>query len=202
MNTLPDKRTFARCGSNLESQTFVFYLSTRMALYIFYLLFMKDKATETLNIVRIYQLLKRASQNSCKENEKCDLIAAIAKNMTAAELAKAAVNIQIQQMIHDTRIKKGWTQKDLADKMGVKQSLVSRWESGECNYTIDTLIEIADALGLSVQCPLKIDSQTVSTELESVKSDAANNSAYKMPDFSSNAIRFPKKQKDSTGGAA
>ena len=120
-----------------------------------------------------------------------DLIAAIAKNMTAAELAKAAVNIQIQQMIQD-----------LADKMGVKQSLVSRWESGECNYTIDTLIEIADALGLSVQCPLKIDSQTVSTELESVKSDAANNSAYKMPDFSSNAIRFPKKQKDSTGGAA
>ena len=105
-------------------------------------------------------------------------------------------------MIHDTRIKKGWTQKDLADKMGVKQSLVSRWESGECNYTIDTLIEIADALGLSVQCPLKIDSQTVFTELESVKSDAANNSAYKMPDFSSNAIRFPQKQKDSTGGAA
>ena len=47
-----------------------------------------------------------------------------------------------------------------------------------------------------------IASQTVSTELESVKSDAANNSAYKMPDFSSNAIRFPKKQKDSTGGAA
>lgn len=131
-----------------------------------------------------------------------DLITAIAKNMTAAELAKAAINIQIQQMIHDTRMEKGWTQKDLADKMGVKQSLVSRWESGECNYTVDTLIEIADALGLSVQCPLKIDSQTVSTGPESVKSDAANNSAYKMPDFSSNAIQFPEKQKDSTGGAA
>lgn len=68
---LAGQKNLARCGSNLESQTFVFYLSTRMALYIFYLLFMKDKATETLNIVRIYQLLKRASQNSCKENEKC-----------------------------------------------------------------------------------------------------------------------------------
>lgn len=52
-----------------------------------------------------------------------DLIAAIAKNMTTAELAKAVVNIQIQQMIHDTRMAKGWAQKDLADKMGVKQSL-------------------------------------------------------------------------------
>ena len=65
-----------------------------------------------------------------------DLIAAIAKNMTTAELAKAVVNIQIQQMIHDTRMAKGWAQKDLADKMGVKQSLVSRWESGDCNYTM------------------------------------------------------------------
>ena len=48
-----------------------------------------------------------------------DLIAATAKNMTTAELAKAVVNIQIQQMIHDTRMAKGWAQKDLADKMGV-----------------------------------------------------------------------------------
>ena len=92
-----------------------------------------------------------------------DLIAAIAKNMTTAELAKAVVNIQIQQMIHDTRMAKGWTQKDLADKMRVKQSLVSRWESGDCNYTIDTLIDIADALGLSVQCPLKPDERIMST---------------------------------------
>ena len=97
-----------------------------------------------------------------------DLIAAIAKNMTTAELAKAVVNIQIQQMIHDTRMAKGWTQKDLADKMRVKQSLVSRWESGDCNYTIDTLIDIADALGLSVQCPLKPDERIMSTEPENV----------------------------------
>ncbi len=131
-----------------------------------------------------------------------DLIDALAKNMTTAELAKAAVNIQIQQMIHDTRMAKGWTQKDLAEKMGVKQSLVSRWESGECNYTIDTLIDIADALGLSVQCPLKPDDKIMSTEPENVKSDVANNTAYKASDFSSKTIRFPGKSKKPEGGAA
>ena len=47
-----------------------------------------------------------------------DLIKAITQNMSAAEMAKAAINIQIQQMIHDTRMEKGWTQKDLAEKMG------------------------------------------------------------------------------------
>lgn len=49
--------------------------------------------------------------------------------------------------------------------MGVKQSLVSRWESGECNYTIDTLVEIANALKLSVQCPLTFDEVSVSVQL-------------------------------------
>ena len=120
-----------------------------------------------------------------------DLIKAITQNMSAAEMAKAAINIQIQQMIHD-----------LAEKMGVKQSLVSRWESGECNYTIDTLIDIADALGLSVQCPLKPDERIMSTEPENVKSDAANNTAFKTPDFSSSRlIRFPETPKKPTGGA-
>lgn len=131
-----------------------------------------------------------------------DLVFALTKDMTASEMAKTALHIQIQQMIHDTRMAKGWTQKDLAEKMGVKQSLVSRWESGECNYTIDTLIDIADALGLSVQCPLKPDERIMSTEPENVKSDAANNTAFKAPDFSSSRlIRFPETPKKPTGGA-
>ena len=67
--------------------------------------------------------------------------------------------------------------------MGVKQSLVSRWESGECNYTINTLIDIADALGLSVQCPLKPDERIMSTEPENVKSDAANTQLLKRLTF-------------------
>ena len=138
---------------------------------------------------------------SCKAT-LTDLVEALTQSMSVVETAKTALHIELSQIIREARKQLNLSQKELAEKMGVKQSLVSRWESGECNYTIDTLIEIADALGLSVQCPLKIDSQTVSTGPESVKSDAANNSAYKMPDFSSNAIQFPEKQKDSTGGAA
>ena len=79
-----------------------------------------------------------------------DLIAAIAKNMTTAELAKAVVNIQIQQMIHDTRMAKGWAQKDLADKMGVKQSLVSRWESGDATPSMDKLKALAKIYNVSL----------------------------------------------------
>ena len=83
-----------------------------------------------------------------------DLIDALTQNMTTVDIAQTALHIELSQKIRKARKKLGMSQKDLAEKMGVKQSLVSRWESSECNYTIDTLVEIADALGLSVRCPL------------------------------------------------
>ena len=79
-------------------------------------------------------------------------------------MAQTALHIEISRTIRNARKQKGLSQKGLAEKMGVKQSLVSRWESSECNYTIDTLVEIADALGLSVRCPLTSEEVKVSTE--------------------------------------
>ena len=130
-----------------------------------------------------------------------DLVVALTRHMTVADMAKTAMHIQTSQMIHDARRKKGWSQKDLADKMGVNQSLVSRWESNECNFTIDTLVDIADTLGLSVQCPLKYDETQVSVKPVAVEAAAASNAAYKNPDFS-NVLPFPGKPQKTTGGAA
>jgi len=39
---------------------------------------------------------------------------------------------------------------DLATLMNVKQSAVSRWLSGENNFTIDTLIDIEEKLGIEL----------------------------------------------------
>ena len=82
-----------------------------------------------------------------------DLIDALTQNMTTVDIAQTALHIELSQKIRKARKKLGMSQKDLAEKMGVKQSLVSRWESSECNYTIDTLVEIADALGLWKSVP-------------------------------------------------
>lgn len=130
-----------------------------------------------------------------------DLVKVLTRHMTVADMAKTALHIQTSQIIRSARRKKGWSQKDLADKMGVKQSLVSRWESNECNFTIDTLVDIADTLGLSVQCLLKYDDTPVSVKPAVVENAAANNAAYKKPDFS-NTIPFPEKPQRTTGGAA
>ena len=49
---------------------------------------------------------------------------------------------------------------------------------------------------------MKPDERIMSTEPENVKSDAANNTAFKTPDFSSSRlIRFPETPKKPTGGA-
>ena len=39
-------------------------------------------------------------------------------------------------------------QKQFASFMGVSQAMISKWESGEYNFTINTLNEICDKLGL------------------------------------------------------
>ena len=93
-----------------------------------------------------------------------DLVEALTKDMSVVDMAQTALHIEISRTIRNARKQKGLSQKDLAEKMGVKQSLVSRWESSECNYTIDTLVEIADALGLSIRCPLTSEEVKVSTE--------------------------------------
>jgi transcriptional regulator with XRE-family HTH domain len=46
------------------------------------------------------------------------------------------------------RLKKGWTQEQLADRCGISQQYISGLESGRRNPTVVTLFELAQALGV------------------------------------------------------
>lgn len=123
-----------------------------------------------------------------------DLVNALTKHMSAVDMTQTALHIEISRLIRNTRRGLKMSQKEMADKMGVRQSLISRWESGECNYTLDTLVEIADALGLSVQCPLVPNSVQLSAStvnVEPISDKVANQKAT----FST-AIRFDLKNVD------
>jgi len=63
-------------------------------------------------------------------------------------IALIAVSIQKQ------RCAQGLTQKELADKLGVPQAMVSQWENGEENFTAATLVRISTALGLPICNPI------------------------------------------------
>ena len=46
------------------------------------------------------------------------------------------------------------SQKQFAQFMGVSQAMVSKWESGDCNFTIETIAKICDKLDLIPQLEL------------------------------------------------
>jgi DNA-binding XRE family transcriptional regulator len=56
--------------------------------------------------------------------------------------------LSIGLKIREIRKEAGLTQKEVADKMGVSQQVISRLEKGEVdNPTVDTLIRVADVVG-------------------------------------------------------
>ena len=58
--------------------------------------------------------------------------------------------LEIGKKIHDLRIARGLTQRDLADTVGVTDKAVSRWETGRNYPDIASLEKIAEALGCQV----------------------------------------------------
>jgi transcriptional regulator with XRE-family HTH domain len=61
---------------------------------------------------------------------------------TTVELAKISARIEKR------RLDMGMTQKEFANYMGVSQGMVSKWESGEYNFSINSLNEICNKLDL------------------------------------------------------
>lgn len=57
----------------------------------------------------------------------------------------------IQRELIRLRLEKGLSQKELAEKIGTRQSAVSRIERGVCNPSIAMLDKIAKALGRDLQ---------------------------------------------------
>jgi len=70
------------------------------------------------------------------------------------ERKTAEFTAQIAQSIQEHRRIQGLTQKQLAEKLGVSQAMVSQWEKGEENFTAATLVKISSALGVRLTNPI------------------------------------------------
>lgn len=53
-------------------------------------------------------------------------------------------------LLVDERLRRGLSQRQVAERLGVTQGCISQWEQGNRNLTIDRLCEWADVLGLLV----------------------------------------------------
>lgn len=62
---------------------------------------------------------------------------------------------EIIKQIIKSRIEQNMTQKELAEKIGSKQSNISRLESGNCNPSLELLKKVAHALGKELHIELR-----------------------------------------------
>jgi putative transcriptional regulator len=65
-------------------------------------------------------------------------------------VTKDKLNTLIGQRIVALRTKKGWTQADLAREADKSPQAIEKLENGKVNPTAYSLLEIADALGVSL----------------------------------------------------
>jgi ribosome-binding protein aMBF1 (putative translation factor) len=63
-----------------------------------------------------------------------------------AEYDKLQPEFAMIQAVIDARVKKSVTQEELAKKIGTKQSVISRFESGRANPSVAFLKKLAEAL--------------------------------------------------------
>lgn len=57
---------------------------------------------------------------------------------------------RVQAFIRLARMKNNWKQEELAERLGVRQTLVSRWESGAVSPSAEILFKIADEMGMDI----------------------------------------------------
>ncbi len=83
---------------------------------------------------------------------------------------------QIGDNIRRLRTEKGYTQKDVADKLFVTAQAVSRWENGEVEPSISTVGQIAQLYGVSSDFILGMEKEKVKEEVvkESIPLNTTN----------------------------
>lgn len=79
-----------------------------------------------------------------------DLFDALSESIEKKDIIYAKTTSQIVSSLIKERFKRNMTQHDFAEQLNIKQSMVSRWESGSSNFTIKTLSKIAADLDLDL----------------------------------------------------
>ena len=76
-----------------------------------------------------------------------ELLEVLCEDLSVTDIKKADVLSTIAVEISKARIDRNMNQKEFANLIGVSQGMVSRWENGNCNFTIETLVDIFCKLG-------------------------------------------------------
>ena len=69
------------------------------------------------------------------------------------------MNIEIASRLQKLRKEKGYSQEELADKLGISRQAISKWERAEASPDTDNLIMLAKLYNVSLDDLLKSDEE-------------------------------------------
>lgn len=78
------------------------------------------------------------------------LIQELLDEATPLELVQTNVKMQLAATIEELIRSKGWSKTKFASEMNKSQPEISKWLSGGHNFTVDTLVQISQVLGVEI----------------------------------------------------
>lgn len=84
-----------------------------------------------------------------------ELLSLFAETLTPADVLSAKLISQFSNSITSERLRLNMSQKQFADYINATQSLISRWERGDYNFSINKIAEIASKLDLDIDFKIK-----------------------------------------------
>ncbi len=100
------------------------------------------------------ETLNLTLQRTMKKNNPTSTLDQLLAEITPLEQAKTDAKMMLAVRIEKAMQAKNWKKKDLLAAVGKENpSIISKWLSGTHNFTVDTLIELENALGVSLLNP-------------------------------------------------
>ncbi|WP_438456539.1 WO male-killing family protein Wmk [Wolbachia endosymbiont of Kerria lacca] len=81
-------------------------------------------------------------------------------------MANISIRYQIAQKVRSWRLKRGYTQKDLAGKIGVTYQIVLQYEKGTRRISIEKLYAIAEILSINIKDLIPVSNEKICLEDE------------------------------------
>lgn len=112
----------------------------------------------------------------------------LSESLSNAEIKTASVISDISFAISKERIKKNMSQSEFAKFMGVSQGMVSKWESGDYNFTIKSISEIFDKLDLDFDFNIKYDNTEINYDNVTIMSSSIKSINYNIDYNNDNSL--------------
>lgn len=105
---------------------------------------------------------------------KNEMFEFISQYISKSDIYAANLIGKISAFICRRRNELGMTQKDFAKFMDVSQGMISKWESADYNFTVESVAKISEKLGYIVDIDFESESEYLANSYQS---------DYNLPDF-------------------